>query len=152
MNIFTKFFEKIIPGKRIIFIVEDNEVYSKSLKAFIQSRVDNVKEIKCFGTGEMCLRELHRKPNVVIVDYFLNSRFETAYNGLELIKRIRAQQMQTNIIVLSAQEKFSVILEVIKEYDCTYVQKDEEAFNYVAHMINELFDHKTSEIFEPEIK
>ena len=147
MNRFLKFFKKIFPDKKIIFIVEDNEVYAKSLQAFIQTRFSNIKEIKIFNIGETCLAEMDHNPDIVIVDYFLNSKFEVAYNGLEVINRIKAMKPLTNIIVLSAQEKFDVILEAIKEYDCVYVQKDNDAFNSVGRFIKQIIDRKTSKTF-----
>jgi len=121
--------------EKTIFIVEDNEIYAKSLQIFIQSRFPKIKEIIIFKIGETCLMELHRNPSIVIMDYFLNSKYEEADNGLEIIKRIKTQKPQTNIIVLSAQEKFDVVIEAIKQYDCNYVQKDQEAFNKVEQLI-----------------
>ncbi|OFX34488.1 MAG: hypothetical protein A2X08_10285 [Bacteroidetes bacterium GWA2_32_17] len=135
MNIFTNFFKKITVCEKTIFIVEDNEIYAKSLQIFIQSRFPKIKEIIIFKIGETCLMELHRNPSIVIMDYFLNSKYEEADNGLEIIKRIKTQKPQTNIIVLSAQEKFDVVIEAIKQYDCNYVQKDQEAFNKVEQLI-----------------
>jgi DNA-binding NarL/FixJ family response regulator len=149
---FTKSPQKInqnIPiTKEIIFIVEDNEVYAKSLQTFIQTRFPNIKGIKIFRIGEMCLMELHRNPSIVIMDYFLNSKYEEAENGLEIIKRIKAEKPETNIIVLSAQENFNVILEAIKEYDCNYVQKDKEAFSNIEQLIKAIFNRKKTTAFE----
>lgn len=146
---FTKIFKRTNPRKKIIFIVEDNDVYAKSLQTFIKARFPNISEIKTFRIGEMCLMELHRNPGIVIMDYFLNSKYEEAHNGLEIIKRIKAQKPQTNIIVLSNHEKINDIVEAIKQYDCNYVQKDEEAFNKVEQFIKEIFDRKNSPAFEP---
>jgi|ERR1035437_3222021 DNA-binding NarL/FixJ family response regulator len=145
---FTKFFKRIIPDKKIIFIVDDNEVYAKSLQTFIQIHFPKIKEIKIFRIGEMCLMELDRNPSIVIMDYFLNSKYEEADNGLEIIKRIKAQKPQTNIIVLSVQEKVNVILEAIKQYDCIYVQKDQDAFNKVEQSIKEIFNRENLPILE----
>jgi len=131
---------KIIPDKKLIFIVEDNQVYAKSLQTFIKIRFPGIKEIKIFRVGEMCLLEMHRNPSIVIMDYFLNSKYTEAGNGLEIIKRIKAQKPQTNIIVLSIQEKFNVLIESIKQFDCIYVQKDQEAFNKVEKAITEIFN------------
>ena len=142
MNVFTNFIRKLNLRKRNIFIVEDNEVYAKALQAFIQTRFPDIGEIRIFNLGEMCLTELHRKPSIVIMDYFLNSKFEPAYNGLEIIKRIKAQRQRINIILLSAQEKLDVILEATIQYECSYVQKNEEAFNKVEQLINEIFNRK----------
>lgn len=148
MNTFANILGKISPDKKIIFIVEDNAVYAKSMKTFIQIHFTDIKEIKIFCIGEMCLMELDRNPGIVIMDYFLNSKYKEAVNGLEIIKRIKEQKPKTNIIVLSVQEKFNVVLEAIKEYDCMYVQKDQTAFNKVGQFIKEIYNHKNSPDFE----
>ncbi len=139
MNWFSKFFNRISLNSKIIFIVEDNEVYAKSLKSFIQNCFPKVNEIKIFRIGEMCLLELHRNPCIVIMDYFLNSQYGDAENGLEIIKRIKKQNPQTNIILLSAQEKFDIAIEAIEQHNCTYVQKDQDAFNKVENIIKGIF-------------
>ncbi len=140
---------KLNPIKKLIFIVDDNEVYAKSLQTFIQTRFRNRVEIKLFRVGEMCLMEMHRNPSIVIMDYFLNSKYEEAHNGLEIIKRIKVLKPQTNIILLSAQEKYNVSSEAIKKHDCSYVQKSQEAFNKVEQLLTEIFHYKNPLKFEP---
>jgi len=148
MNKFIEFFKKTNQDKKIIFIVEDNEVYAKSLQSFIQNRFSDMVEVKIFRIGEMCLAELHLNPSIVIMDYFLNSKYENAQNGLEIIKRIKEQIPQTNIIVLSIQEDFNVVLESIRQYDCFYVQKNQEAFNKVERFIKEIFNSENTSTSE----
>ena len=145
-----KIIEPDIPSTAVgvVFIVEDNEVYAKSLQTFIQSRFPDLKEIKTFRIGEMCLLELYRKPSIVIMDYFLNSKYPEADNGLEIIKRIKEQLPQINIIVLSVQKNFDVISEAIKEYDCSYVQKDQDAFYNVEKFIKTIFNRNNPPDFE----
>ena len=147
---FSNLFKKTNDTQKLIFIVEDNEVYAKSLQSFIQKHFPKIKEIKKFGIGEMCLMELHRNPGTVIIDFFLNSDFKSAYNGLEIIRRIKASKPQTNIIVLSAQDNFDVILEAVKQYGCSYVQKDEDSFLQVELLIKGFLTKKYSETLEPQ--
>jgi two-component system OmpR family response regulator len=132
-----------------VFIVEDNDIYAKSLQGFIIAHFPEIK-IKIFPVGETCLMKMHLNPNIVIMDYFLNSKYDEAQNGLEIIKRIKAHNPQTNIIVLSAQENYNVVLDAIKQYGCFYVQKDEEAFNKVEQMIKN-FSYKNNLVSEPSI-
>ena len=133
-----------------VFIVEDNDVYAKSLQGFIKIRFPDIK-IKIFTVGETCLTKLHLNPDIVIMDYFLNSNFGEAQNGLEIINHIKAQNPQTNIIVLSAQENYNVVLEAIKQYGCFYVQKDHKAFNKVMQIIKN-FNYKNKSVFETGIQ
>jgi DNA-binding NarL/FixJ family response regulator len=138
-------FNRATPIEKIIFIVDDNEVYAKSLQSYLQNRCPDIKEIKIFRIGEMCLMEMHRNPGIVIMDYFLNSIYEDAHSGLEIIKRIKTQKPQTNIIMLSIQKNVNIILEAIKQYDCLYVQKDDEAFMKIEQTVNDIFNkEKTS--------
>ncbi len=146
---FTKNFKKAHLSKQIIFIVEDNEAYGKSLRAFIQAHFPEIKEIKNFRIGEMCLMELHRNPGIVIVDYFLNSKYEDAHNGLEIIEQIKNLKPNTQIIVLTSQERPGVIIDAIKKYDCGYVQKDENAFKYVKKLIKNILTRKDSAVLQP---
>lgn len=145
---FSNFFKIIIPKTKIIFIVEDNEIYGKSLNTFIKTRFPEIKEIKNFRIGEMCLLEMHRNPSIVIMDYFLNSKYKEADNGLEIIKSIKILKPKTEIIVLSIQKNFNVIAEVVKHYGCSYVHKDQTAFNKVELLVKEIFNGPTS-AFEP---
>lgn len=125
-----------------IFIVEDNEVYAKSLQVYLLTHFPNIKEINIFPVGEMCLIELHRNPDIVIMDYFLNSKYSEAHNGLEIIGSIKAQKPQTSIIVLSVQIDFNIIVEAINQYDCIFVQKGKEAFNKVEQIIKKIISSR----------
>lgn len=134
--------------KKIIFIVEDNEVYAKSLQTFLQTHFPQSTEIKLFRVGEMCLMEMHRNPTVVIMDYFLNSTYGEATNGLEIIKRIKALKPQTNIILLTVQTEEDVFLKATSIYDCAYLRKDENVFLKVEQFVNEIFNRKSQATFE----
>jgi DNA-binding NarL/FixJ family response regulator len=131
--------KQTIPGDKIIFIVEDNEVYAKALQSFIVSQFPDVKEVKTFSIGEMSLMEMYRNPGIVIMDYFLNSKFSEAHNGLEIIEQIKTHNPLTNIIVLSSQSDRNIVLDAISLFDCSYVQKGEEAFNTIEKTIRKLF-------------
>lgn len=137
------------PSKKIVFIVEDNNVYARSLQAMIQSQCPEVSEVKIFHIGEMCLMELHRNPAIIIMDYFLNSYYADAHNGLEIIEQIKKQKPATKLIVLSSQDKPGVILEAIKQFDCVYVQKDQHAFKLVEDQLNLFLNRKRPASFEP---
>lgn len=140
---FTKMFKRKSFSNKILFIVEDNEVYGKSLKGFIKANLPEINEIKIFRTGEMCLMEMHRSPGIVIVDYFLNSKYKEADNGLEIIKQIKNQYPNTHIIVLSSQESPGVIIQAISQYDCVYVQKDKDSFQHVERILKDFISRKS---------
>jgi two-component system OmpR family response regulator len=126
--------------KKIIFIVEDNKVYARSLQAFIHSCFPNLTDIRLFSIGETCLLDMNANPDVVIIDYFLNTTHEKADNGLSILNQIKAMQPPTPVIMLSSQQDTTVILAATQNFKCSYVQKDEDAFNKVEVLLNNLFN------------
>ena len=140
-------FKKETPKKKTIFIVEDNEMYSKSLKEYLLTRFLNTLKIKTFYLGEMCLMELHRNPIIVVMDYILNSKYNEANNGLEIIKRIKILKPETNIIILSVQKRLEINLEAIKDFNCIYVQKNQKSFMKVEQSIKEIFNRNQPPAF-----
>lgn len=139
MNFLKRLINPSSVKTKIIFIVEDNPAYAKTLEAFLKNKFTDVKEIKIFPVGEVCLMEIHRNPTVVIMDYFLDTKYADAETGLEIIKKIKAQKPQTNIIILSSQRELDVTHEAVRKYDCNYVTKDEKAFSKVEELIREIW-------------
>lgn len=123
----------------IIFIVEDNPTYAKTIQAFIRSKFPEIKEVKMFPVGETCLMDIQRDPDIVIMDYFLDSKYSDAENGLEIVKAIRAQKPETNIIVLSSQQEVGVVLESVKTYGCSYIKKDDLALSRLEEIIRKVY-------------
>ena len=123
----------------LVFIVEDNKPYAETLKVFLNAEVPEIEEIRIFPVGETSLLELRKNPDLIIIDYFLDSQYYDAETGLEIIKQIRAEKPEVNIIVLSSQEDIDVVLEMVKKYHCSYVKKDAEAFEKVGEIVTDLF-------------
>lgn len=141
MNFLKNLFKSKLQKSGIVFIVEDNLVYAKALEMFLRSSFSDIKEIKTFNVGETCLLELHRNPDVIMMDYILDTKYFDAASGLEIIKQIRAQKSEINIILLSLQNDIEVVHEAIKKYNCSYVQKDEHRFDRIEEIIKEIYSH-----------
>jgi ActR/RegA family two-component response regulator len=122
----------------IIFIVEDNTAYAKTLAAFIKSTFPEINEVKIFPVGETCVTELDMHPDLIIMDYFLDSKYTDAETGLEIIKQIRAEHPEMNILLLSGQKNMDVAMETVRIHKCSYVQKDENAFERVEEIIKDI--------------
>lgn len=134
MNKVTRFFGKMGLRKKILFIVDDNELYAKALKEFLGTRFPDAK-IGAFPTGEACLAELHQDPDVIIMDHLLNTKSTDAATGLSIIKTIKKGNAGAHIILLSAQKDLSVFVEALSGYGCDYLKKDDQAFGKVALLI-----------------
>ena len=126
--------EYSIPRK--IFIVDDEPLLTQALKDYLTREVPH--QISIFNTGEECLKRLHEKPDVVILDYYLNSVQKDAANGLEILQTIRKYHPSIHVIMLSSQDKYSTAFESIQKGAEQYVIKGEDAFHEVEELIQEL--------------
>lgn len=132
-----------------IFIVDDNKVYLKTLENYIANKIPKVK-IKTFETGEACLQQMILNPDVVILDYFLDSEDPHASNGLAVLKQIRKTNPNTKVIMLSAQDSLDIASKCLDNGACDYISKSESAFirvNYV--LFNIVVDKNTYKGMSP---
>ncbi|MDE3212827.1 MAG: sigma-54-dependent Fis family transcriptional regulator [Bacteroidota bacterium] len=101
-----------------IFIVEDDPFYGELLAYHLSLNPDYV--VTRFETAKECLANLHKKPNLVTVDFSLPDM-----TGDELFKKIRGQSPSTAVIIISSQEEISVAVDLVKQGVDDYLVKDE---------------------------
>ncbi len=127
-------------GKYMIILVDDDFIFLEMLK---ESLIDNPElNIVAFQSGEECINHLHLNPDVIVLDYFLNSENPAAKNGLEILKKIRDVNPKTKVIILSGQEDGNLVYEFVRENATNYVVKDDNAFENVKKAINDIIYKK----------
>lgn len=127
-------------GKYMIILVDDDFIFLEMLK---ESLIDNPElNIVAFQSGEECINHLHLNPDVIVLDYFLNSENPSAKNGLEILKKIRDVNPKTKVIILSGQEDGNLVYEFVRENATNYVVKDDNAFENVKKAINDIIYKK----------
>ena len=109
-----------------IFMVDDDALYLKALEIDFLHKADF--EIKTFATGELCLAHLSEKPDVIILDYFLDSVDKTAMNGIETLDKIIQSDPEIAVIILSSQDKIEVAVDCMHHKAFDYIVKSETAF------------------------
>lgn len=125
-----------ISKPRKIFIVEDDPMQADLLKDRLTR--DTPHDIKVFYTGESCLRAISENPEVIIIDYHLNSNDRTAANGMDILTSIKKYLPAAHIIMLSSQERYGVALQSIQRGAEQYIVKGQGAFEEINTMINSL--------------
>lgn len=127
-----------------VFIVDDDPVYVKMLEHYITKEITGA-EVRVFLTGEACIHEMHKRPDVVILDYFLNSEFPDAWNGIKVLKKISWSYPYTNVIMLSSHDSADVAMDSYKRGAYEYVIKDEKAFPRIRNFLMEIGEDITNE-------
>lgn len=123
-----------------LFLVDDDAVFLKTLEIQFLDHADF--DIETFATGELCIANLSKKPDVVILDFHLNGIDKTAINGLETLDEIKKIDEEIPVIILSSQDKIDVAVQCIHHNAFDYVVKSETAFVRLQKIISSIFEYK----------
>jgi len=129
--------------KILLFLVDDDELFLKSLIIDFADNTESV--VQTFLTGEQCVENISQNPDVVILDYNLNSVDKNAINGLETLDRIKAINPLTPVIMLSSQDKIEVAVNCMKHQAFDYIVKSETAFVRLQKTITTIFHYQEIE-------
>lgn len=117
-----------------IFVVDDDEMMSMALEDYLTR--NTMHEIEVFSTGEECIKNLRQHPDIIILDYNLNSVNKDAANGMKILEAIKKMNRQIQVILFSAQDAYSVALQSMTKGAAQYIVKDEKAFENIAAICN----------------
>ena len=121
-----------------IFLVDDDAMYLRLLE--IQFLEHTNFEIETYRSGEECLENLSQKPDLIVLDYLLNSVEKDAMNGIEVLDKIKAYNALIPVIILSAQDKIDVAINCMHHAAFDYVVKSETAFMRLQKIITSILE------------
>lgn len=111
-----------------IFIVEDDKWYNNFLQYTVSLNPEYI--VESFFNAKDVLANLHKKPDLITVDYSLPD-----IKGDELIKKIKDQLPDTQIIVISGQEDVQTAVQLLKLGVYDYILKDEDTKHRILNTI-----------------
>jgi two-component system, OmpR family, response regulator len=130
-------------NKILLFLVDDDALFLKSLEIEFGDNTQSV--LQTYATGELCLENISQNPDVVILDYYLNSIDKNAINGLETLDRIKKANQAIPVIMLSSQDKIEVAVNCMKHQAFDYIVKSETAFIRLQKTITTIFHYQKLE-------
>ncbi len=129
-------------NKLKLFLVEDNPIFLRMLELqFLEH--DNF-EVETYATGELCVKNLAHNPDIIILDYHLNSIVENAMTGIETLDKINSLNANFPIIMLSSQDKIEVAVDCLHHKAVDYVVKNETAFPRLQKIITNIIREASS--------
>lgn len=126
-----------------LFLVDDDALFLKSLQIEFLEHADFI--IETYPTGELCIKNLTHKPDVIILDYQLDGIEKNVMNGLETLDKIKDFDSDIPVVMLSSQDKIEVAINCMHHHAFDYVVKSETAFVRLQKIITTIFKYKKIE-------
>ena len=126
-----------------LFLVDDDALFLKSLEIDFMENADF--DIETYATGELCIANLSHKPDVIILDYYLDGVEENAMNGIDTLDKIKAVDPNIPVVMLSSQDKIDIAISCMHHGAFDYVVKSETAFMRLQKIITAIFELKKIE-------
>lgn len=128
-----------------VCVVDDDDLFLKSLKHYLQDKWQDKIKIRIFHSGEEFLKYIpNHKTDIVILDYVLNSLYPFAMDGRSVLQKIKQISPEIKVIMLSGQDKIEVALDSIKNGAFDYVTKNDLAFLKVQNSIKSAIESITN--------
>ena len=114
-----------------IFVVEDNEWYNKLLMYTLSLNPDY--EVRSFFNARDFLNCLNESPDIVTLDYRLPD-----LSGLDVLKRIRQENDDVQVILISEQEDTDLVVTLLKMGAYDYITKSNDIKERLLNTIQNL--------------
>ncbi|MFN3939658.1 MAG: response regulator [Chitinophagales bacterium] len=130
--------------KEIVFIVDDEPMHAQMMEDFLKTTYPQF-EIMQFHTGEECNDNMDKNPGIIILDYHLDAKDKEARNGMEILEHIKRNYPDTEVIMISGQDKINIAVDCVKAGAFDYIVKNETSFVRTQNAIERLFKHRSVE-------
>ncbi len=83
----------------LIFFVDDDKLILNLMEYIFQSK--NGYRVKTFPSCEECIKNLHLKPDLIILDYNFSTENNSNMNGVDFMRALKSRINKIPVIVLS---------------------------------------------------
>jgi CheY-like chemotaxis protein len=104
-------------SKPKVFIVDDDPNFVKLLEHQLEAA--KFTPIESYISGEECLKNMHHKPRLVLLDFSLGG-----LNGLDVLTKIKRDYPRTAVVMLTAVEDIEVEQRCLDAGASNYIRKD----------------------------
>jgi len=129
-------------GNKIsIYLVQDDKLFRELAHDYLEQNLrpkfEQV-EIRKLSTGERLLNELQEineavkvpdEQYILVLDYKLSAVYsDEILNGLDVLKRVKKLKLNTEVIIVSAQDDITVVDHLLEAGAADYIVKNEDTF------------------------
>jgi len=120
-----------------IFIVEDNEMFSETLRIALEMKGYNV---FTFRSGEHMISFWEEDPDIILLDYYIESEHGVAMNGDKILRFIRRISKSLPVIILTSNTDIGEATTLLKEGAVDFIVKDEELLPNLSKTLGQVHD------------
>ena len=121
-----------------VFLVDDDEMYLKSIEHFLNENSEHKYDITTYSTGEKCLENLDDNPDIIVLDYYLDSVEARAKTGLEILKSIKSKKSKAQVVMLTKEDSIEIAKTTMDSGAFDYVVKTDTAFHRLQNNVNNI--------------
>jgi two-component system, NtrC family, response regulator AtoC len=129
--------EKI--NKPVIFIVEDNEMFAETLKMSLEQKGFTV---FAFSSGEQMISFWEADPDIILLDYYIETKQGIAMNGDKILRFIRRISRSLPVVMLTSNSDIGEATALLKEGAVDFILKDEELPSNLDKTIHQILEAK----------
>lgn len=115
-----------------IFVVEDDILYLNLILKELEKM--GYVNVKSFNTGKEAIHNLTEKPDVALLDYFL----EKDYTGMDILKKLKQRFPDTQVIFLTASDDVNIAVDTMRNGAYDYIVKGDTAFIRIRHLLKKI--------------
>jgi DNA-binding NtrC family response regulator len=105
-----------------VFLVDDEPMVHKMVSG--QLKLIDTLDIKSFYNGEDLIESIHQRPDIIVLDFHMDTVKENGINGLQTLMKILELSPETKVIMLSSQDAIGTAVSVLKKGAVDYIVKD----------------------------
>ncbi|MCH8902475.1 MAG: response regulator [Bacteroidetes bacterium] len=129
-------------NKFLTFLVDDDSMMLTAYQQHMGNEFGENFEAMAFQTGEACIEKLYLKPDVIFLDYYLDGVDPEAENGLKTLEKIKVENSEIRVIMLSGQDGFGTAAQTLLKGAEDYIIKDANAMAKAENMIKDMMQEK----------
>ncbi len=115
-----------------IFVVEDDILYLNLINKELEKM--EYTNVKSFTTGKEAIQNLDTKPDVALLDYFL----EKDFTGMDILKKLKQRFPDTQVIFLTASDDINIAVDTMRNGAYDYIVKGDTAFIRIRHLLKKI--------------
>jgi DNA-binding NtrC family response regulator len=120
-----------------VFVVEDDILYLNLINKELEKM--GYTKIESYTTGKEAMNNLDKKPDIALLDYFL----EKDFTGMDILKKLQKRFPDTQVIFLTGSDDVNIAVDTMRNGAYDYIVKGDTAFIRIRHLLKKISEENS---------